>query len=262
MLSKLLLILSVLALGAASYFGFQNRDKFKTTRLEKDSLLKQIKVIENETDALIKDNDAKIAQITAADGTKQQKNVALQGATSARKSKEAELANINKEITDSQAELTKLTDELNRILDGKTVDEMAQTVETLSKEVDTLKTDKETQNKELDLHTKELADAKSQLAAKQKSDADRSRGIALNSTEGTVVATNQDYGFAVVNIGKNKGVTADSKLIVMRDGQRIGQLSITSIEANRTVGDIVQKSLAGGQSVAPGDRVIFEKVQR
>lgn len=262
MLSKLLLILSVLALGAASYFGFQNCDNFKRTRLEKDGLLKQIKTIENETDNLIKDNDSQIILLKSADDTKQQRNVALQGATNARKSKESDLTTINKEIADNQTKLTALTDELNRILEGSTVDQMAEKVETLSKEVDTAKAAKGDQEKQLELHTKELADARGQLGVKQKADADRNRGITLNSTEGTVVATNQDYGFAVINIGKNKGVSADSKLIVMRDGQRIGQISITSIEANRTVGDIVQKSLAGGQTVSPGDRVILEKVQR
>ena len=91
--------------------------------------------------------------------------------------------------------------------------------------------------------------------------AERSQGIALNGTEGTITAVNQDWGFAVINIGKNQGVSADSELIVKRGSDIVGKLSIVSIEPRLTVADIRQDTLRNGARIVPGDKVIFEKLQ-
>ena len=94
-----------------------------------------------------------------------------------------------------------------------------------------------------------------------KNQAERSDGIVLNGTEGTITAVNQEWGFAVIGIGKNQGVSADSDLIVKRGTEVIGKLRISSIEPRLTVADIIQKTLKKGARILPGDRVIFEKLQ-
>ncbi len=94
-----------------------------------------------------------------------------------------------------------------------------------------------------------------------KNQAERSQGISLNGTEGTITAVNQDYGFAVINIGKNQGVSGDSELIVKRGTEIVGKLSIVSIEPRLTVADILQNTLKPGARILPGDKVIFEKLQ-
>ena len=91
---------------------------------------------------------------------------------------------------------------------------------------------------------------------------ERNRGISQNALEGTVIATNQDYGFAVINIGERSGLTGGSRLIVRRGNQRIGTLNVSSVSANKTIADIEADSLTPGLAVSPGDRVILEKVQR
>ena len=68
----------------------------------------------------------------------------------------------------------------------------------------------------------------------------------------------KDWGFVLVNIGKDQGVQGDSELIVQRDGIRIGNLNVVSIQPGLTVADINQKGLSG--SVEPGDKVIFENI--
>jgi hypothetical protein len=95
----------------------------------------------------------------------------------------------------------------------------------------------------------------------QEKQRDRDIGITRNAMEATITAVNQDWGFAVINIGKNQGVTADSELIVKRGNQIVGKLTIVSIEPRLTVGDIRQDTLKKGARILPGDRVIFEKLQ-
>ena len=91
--------------------------------------------------------------------------------------------------------------------------------------------------------------------------AERSQGISLNGTEGTITAVNWDLGFVVINIGKNQGVGADSELIVKRGSEIVGKLTISSIEPRLTVADIRQDTIRDGARIIPGDRVIFEKLQ-
>ena len=62
----------------------------------------------------------------------------------------------------------------------------------------------------------------------------------------------------LVNIGKDQGVEGDSELIVKRDGIRIGNLSVVSIQPGLTVADISRKGLS--KAVEPGDKVVFQKL--
>ena len=78
------------------------------------------------------------------------------------------------------------------------------------------------------------------------------------SLEGVVTAVNKDWGFVLVNIGKDQGVEGDSELIVERDGIRIGNLSVVSIQPGLTVADISQKGLS--KAVEPGDKVVFQNL--
>jgi hypothetical protein len=100
------------------------------------------------------------------------------------------------------------------------------------------------------------------VASLRRSAADRNKGISLNALEATVIATNKDYGFAVIDAGQDRGVTGGSKLIVKRGNQRIGTLNISSVSATKTIADIEAGSVPEGMAISPGDKVIFEKVQR
>ena len=76
----------------------------------------------------------------------------------------------------------------------------------------------------------------------------------------TIVAVNNDWGFVVIDGGQNKGITTDTKLLITRGTETVGRLNIVSVENNKTVANIVQKSIRGGLSVAPGDKVILESL--
>ena len=71
---------------------------------------------------------------------------------------------------------------------------------------------------------------------------------------------NNDWGFVVIDAGTNKGITADTKLLITRGQQTIGRLNIVGVESSKTVANIDQKSLRSGLAVAPGDRVILENL--
>ncbi len=74
---------------------------------------------------------------------------------------------------------------------------------------------------------------------------------------GTVLAVNQVYNFVVLNLGGRQGVESNTEMLVVRGGNLIGKIRISSVEPTTAIGDIVTSSLARGVQVQPGDIVIY-----
>ena len=88
----------------------------------------------------------------------------------------------------------------------------------------------------------------------------RAQKLSLNGLVATVIAVNADWGFVMVNAGRQNGVSADSSLLVKRGNSRIARLRIVNLQDNVVVADVVKESLLAGFKVQPGDKVIFESV--
>ncbi len=266
MLNKILLVLSILALGGGSFLAYNNRAKFIETRRERLSVDKELRTFiepeKGKVDEKIKEIGVEHGVWADAGKSKRDRGVELQNQQSSLSAKTTELENINKEIADKTAELEKWQTMIADAVGPGGLEGITQKIEELSRDITNLKSAQEAQENELKLAQKQVADSRASLTALQKTAAQRNRGITLNGLEGTVLAVNTDYGFAVINLGESKGLTADAKLIVKRGDTRIGMLSVSSISESKTIADIVGSSLAPGESIAPGDRVIVEKIQR
>ena len=66
-------------------------------------------------------------------------------------------------------------------------------------------------------------------------------------------------GFVTLAGGDNIGIVKDSRLDVIRDGEVIGKLQVTTVEASTAAADIVPDSMPPGGSVVAGDIVVAEK---
>ncbi|MGI8604095.1 MAG: hypothetical protein ACR2OZ_14045 [Verrucomicrobiales bacterium] len=259
MLIKLLSIVSAIVLAAGAFFAIQNRAKFKQTRLEKNRInQEEVKPGIARYEERLTQIEQEIAILRDAKASRDQKQIALVGAEANLTAKTSELADIAKAIAETMSKRSRLESELPDV----SIDELQQTIERLTQEIAALKTEAETQTKELQIVANSAKERQKDLGVLQRSATQRNKGIALNSMQAVITAVNPDYGFAVVNAGENRGVTQDSKFIVKRGSQRIGLLNAASIQRNRTVADIVPESLTPGYSIAPGDQVIIEKVQR
>lgn len=81
--------------------------------------------------------------------------------------------------------------------------------------------------------------------------------IARAGINGRVVAVNPGWNFVVINVGDNKGASVNAPLVVTRGGQMIARLRITSVEPATSIADVVPGSMVRGQTVQPGDTVVF-----
>jgi hypothetical protein len=189
---------------------------------------------------------------------------------------EAQLAQIQKEKADLQGTLAASQQEVGSL--QKRLEQMAKTsnpslatsadtsqTTDLQSQVDDLRRQLDGAEKEKALLAGKLEEAqerKNQPREGKKrretvSSQRETASIHRTGVRGAVLAYNQAYNFAVLNLGARNGVETNSEMLVLRDGTLIGKIRISSVEPATAIGDIITSSLARGVQVQPGDIVIY-----
>ena len=70
-----------------------------------------------------------------------------------------------------------------------------------------------------------------------------------------VTAVNPDWGFVTIGAGNSSRVVKQAKLDVIRGGTAVGKVIVTHVSPGQSVAEIVQGSVAPGDSILPGDVV-------
>jgi len=115
---------------------------------------------------------------------------------------------------------------------------------------------------ELKANVANLEDNKSKTAsvivAKKKVNDERVAGKSLSTLNTTISSVYRGWGFVTLNGGDQQGVTPDSTLDVIRNGEVIGKLKVTAVEANKAAADILLNDDDSFVSLRSGDRVVAE----
>jgi len=259
--------LAIVFLVVAALFSFLNSQKMKTLRATAASAK-----AERDAGELRRHNDRLDAPSDEAPGAEQQSKIheAENRATKA----EAELAQAQKEKADLQSRMDARQQEIASL--QKRVEQADKTSSAiigppaaaqnpdLQSQIDDLRHQLDSAEKEKAFLATKLQDAqergapaketKKRLAAGAQREA---VGGHRTGVRGTVLAYNQAYNFAVLNLGARNGVETNSEMLVLRDGTLIGKIRISSVEPATAIGDILTNSLARGVQVQPGDTVIY-----
>ena len=257
-----LLIPALIAIIASIGFSLKNRTALKDTRDARIKNNNQIVEVLNDiqqTDdpALIASYEALYAQevrLAESKANTDSHNVNIKRLDNEIAGLNSEKAPVDKKIATAENAVK----EISERFPGTTLQNVAVKIKQLESDLETAKQDLATRKTELEVVNKKVAVNEVRIEKAEKVQTDRLSSIGRNATEGLITAVNTDWGFVLVNIGKDQGVQGDSQLIVQRDGIRIGNLNVVSIQPGLTVADINQKGLSG--SVEPGDKVIFENI--
>lgn len=260
-MTKVLFLLSAVVMAVACFFSWQNRTTFVETRKARQDIDRTIGVEYTKANNAANDVVAKKGEVASMNGEleqektrKDQAELKLRNTNSEHDRYEADLTSTNKEIADLRSQID------SSLPPGATLENLG---ESINKQKTQIAENEEKARKLQEAvagKEKELKKANDDLSDVQKRLDDRRRMFDRNSLVATVVAVNNDWGFVVIDAGKNKEITPDTKLIVTRGNETIGKLSIVSVEGTKTVANIVQKSLRSGIAVTPGDRVILENL--
>ena len=257
-----LLIPALIAIILSIGLSVNNRTTLKETRTERiknnDLIVGVLNEIKQEDDpALTASYEALYAQevrLAESKANTDTHNVNIKRLDNEISGLNSEKAPVDKKIATAENAVK----EISERFPGTTLQNVAEKIKQLESDLETAKQDLATRKTELEVVNKKVAANEVRIEKAEKVQTDRLSSIGRNATEGLITAVNTDWGFVLVNIGKDQGVQGDSQLIVQRDGIRIGNLNVVSIQPGLTVADINQKGLSG--SVEPGDKVIFENI--
>ncbi|MDQ6914146.1 MAG: hypothetical protein M3119_03020 [Verrucomicrobiota bacterium] len=257
-MGKILISLSVVFLLLSALFGVLNTSKARNLRDLADRNSTDRPQLEQARAAKEKELQAREASVAAAASKNAESESKMASA-------EADLVKTQQERADLQNNLKQKEDEiaaLHRRLDETGGKELMPDSLPMPGAGD-LQTQLEETRKQLD-----SAEREKQLLAQKIRNADRgsSMGQAPKpraaaprnpGLRGTVLAVNQAYNFVVLNLGGRQGIETNSEMIVLRGGNLIGRIRVSSVEPATAIGDIVTNSLARGVQVQPGDIVIY-----
>lgn len=83
-----------------------------------------------------------------------------------------------------------------------------------------------------------------------------SRGESLPSLKTSIRSIYPTWGFVTLNAGNNAGVTANSTLEVVRDGETVARLLVTAVESRSASASVIPDSIAQDVTLMVGDRVV------
>jgi cell shape-determining protein MreC len=81
--------------------------------------------------------------------------------------------------------------------------------------------------------------------------------IEMPGLKGSVVAVDPKWDFVILDVGENQGAKARGIVMVRRGDKLIGKAKIVSVEANRSIANLLTDWKQGDIAVAEGDKVLY-----
>jgi len=257
---KILFAVSLLAIGGAAVLSYMTRAKLIEARADKDTNNKAILRIHDDAEKVNTETKAKWEEWAA--NQKSARDEFLEKKVLVRDT-ENETKKL-KDSTEKIEEIGKKREEMQHQIDvaigmaGGSLETLADEVKALQGETDGLATDLQNLNKEMEVAKKAAGESDAESARRKGVQNAREKTISLTGRAATVLEVNTEFSFVLLSIGRQDGLTTDSKLMVQRDGVHIANLKIVALENNRTVADIELKTMRAGYQVMPGDHVVIE----
>lgn len=256
---KVLFILSILVTGVTLFFAFRNRQNFVDVRNSIAQVNAEI-ALEKQADAALLAECARISGDVAKiksdldveqERLKQNKNrFTLADSDSKR---------LQEELDASLKQKKMLEEQLVGLPVGMKPETVVQDINKLKAEQAELDAQAVAKADEVKKEEVKIADAQKKLDEVTRKIEERRKMFDRNSLQARVVAVNPDWGFVVIDAGTSAGLEQDTKLLVTRNRQTVGKISILSVEGRRSVASIIPDAVAGS-SIAPGDNVILENL--
>ena len=86
---------------------------------------------------------------------------------------------------------------------------------------------------------------------------DENRVVAMPGLKGAVLAVDPKWEFVVLNVGSDQGALEGGLLMVRRGDKLVGKVKIVTVEANRSVANVLPTWKQGDVAVAAGDQVLY-----
>lgn len=259
-MTKVLLILSIVVMGVASFFAYQNNRAFAAVRGAKASTHRVIKTELGALERLKVDIEKVNADVKTVQTESDAESERLKAHTVKISQLDSDTKRTLEETDTKNKKLEELKAELAKLPADVKPESLAEDMNKMKQSIGELKAQKEAKQKDVEAESGKLAAAEKEKADLLHKIEERKKAFERNGLTARIVAVNNDWGFVVIDAGKSIGITEETKLLVTRGTKTVGKLNIISVEGNRTVANILADSLVAGMAPAPGDRVILENL--
>jgi hypothetical protein len=258
-MAKIILILSILAMGGATFFGIKNRQTLISTKKQTIEINEAIdreyvgsrdtvEELSKVTQALEANGDPEGPQALATESIRTHKISISQI--------ESSISSADSDIAAIQAKSSALQQELNSI--GVTPDSLLESKDELEKAIVVANEEAEVTKAEIDLARNVIATNRQAIGSIRDRLAKRRQTIGAGQLTVRVRDVDDEFGFVVLNAGKNSGISGDSQFLILRGGTLIAKVSASTVQNSVTVANVVPGSLAAGAVIMPGDTAIVD----
>lgn len=260
-MARLFLFLTiVIGLGAA-FLGYKANEQAKVLQDDKRSAIED----RDKTKAELKKTQTDLADTKKTlEETEAAKKKAEDDAAAAKMAEEKAKSDLVKAQTDLDTKTMELAkvEAARKELEAKIGPIPPEQLATKITELTDAKTKLETELTEaklaVDAANKRVADTESQFAAKDQQIKQYKDNYVRPGITGKVLAYNPGWNFVVLNLGDKAGLKSGVQMVVTRAGAMIGKVKVTTVEPSTAIADVLPGTIARGQSVQPGDSVIYQ----
>ncbi|HEX8311285.1 MAG TPA: hypothetical protein VF614_08215 [Chthoniobacteraceae bacterium] len=261
-MAKALLLLSVVLMLVTAGLGFATKGKISTLQ----GNLSETR--QNLTAATASANSAKAAQkraeedLTAAKTTIEERETALAAQKAEMQTLTTSLADAKTAADASAKQVTDLEAKLASMTTGNSTNPDPTLVNPLQADLDRTKAELAEARQVQETLNARATEAEGKLAGVERQVQEYKTNYVQPGLQGRVLAYNPGWNFVVLNIGDRQGLKANTSMIVVRNGQQVARLRVTSVEPTQAIADVIPGSLPRGGTVQPGDTVVHQGVRR
>lgn len=259
-MTKVLFILSAVVMLVSSFFAYQNGREFAGVRTKVATLGNEIKTEEASDKKLIASVGVIRGDITRVQGEVDTEAEKLKAQKNRLAQADGDLVRTQEELQVKSAKQKELADKLDKLPKDVKVETLSENINLLKKEKLEFESLTESKKKEVAAEEEKVAGIQKRVDDVLHKIEERRHNFDRNSLSARILAVNHDWGFVVIETGKNAGLTEETKLIVTRGIQTVGKVSVLTVDGTRAVASIMPNVVASGEEILPGDRVILENL--
>ncbi len=257
-MAKILLVISIVITLLTAGLGYMTKTKVADLQTNLSKAKDDLQVAKNTAETAKKDLSKAKEELTAANKAADEAKQKLTAAETERDEAKKKADQLNQDIEQRNTQIAELNKQLEGMKNPTVVDPVAnpQVVELEEKlkravaERDELKAVQDTLNNR-------VREADERLQTAQAAVRRYESGVTRQGLTGRILAVNQGWNFVVLDVGDRQGAAVNAPLLVLRGGEPIARLKITSVEPSTSIADVIPGSAARGSMVQPGDRVVF-----
>jgi septal ring factor EnvC (AmiA/AmiB activator) len=262
-MARVLIILSIIIGLGSAFLGWKIKEQADALQLD----LKNTKSTLASTQQKLKKTEAELtetkATLEATQATLKKTEEDLTNTKGELATAKADLEKTKGELDEKTRSMTALQDQLKALeatlgafggspeAIGAKIKELAETKAKLEIEVNEAKQVQESLNQRVAALEGEVQTKESTIVAYKNK-------LVQPGLTGRILAYNPGWNFVVLSIGDKAGLKSGVNMVVTRGGAMIGKVKVTTVEPNTAIADVLPGTLAKGESVQPGDSVIYE----